>query len=105
MSEPLLKVTVADGKYTVILPEDGSLHALRYGEKWRDLIGDGMVLALVQRIEELESGLGKLLHYLPDSQGQESPDNWKWCWNELDDSSQEEVKKVREETNKLLSDE
>ena len=57
MSEHRLEVSVLDGKYTIILPQDGGLHALRYGEKWRDLCGDGMVLALAQRIEELEETL------------------------------------------------
>lgn len=43
-----------------------------------------------------------LLGYLPDSTTQESPDNWKWCWNELDDQSQEEVKMARQKAQKFL---
>jgi hypothetical protein len=50
-----LSVSVADGKYTVILPSGGGLKALRYGEEWRDLTGDNLVLAMAYRIEELET--------------------------------------------------
>lgn len=47
------EVTVAEGKYTYQRLRGGGQRCLRYGEPWRDLTGDGMVLALVQRIEEL----------------------------------------------------
>lgn len=58
---PLLCVTLEDGKYTVILPRNGGLHALRYGEKWLDLTGDGLILALAYRIAELEDENAGLL--------------------------------------------
>lgn len=48
-----LRVNVYDGKYTVIMTDDGGLRALRYGEEWRDLCGDGLVLALAHEIENL----------------------------------------------------
>lgn len=51
------RVTVADGKYTVILPKEGGMYALRHGERWRDLTGDGMVLALVAEIDKLRGEL------------------------------------------------
>lgn len=35
-------------KYTVIFHDSGKMEALRYGEDWRDLTGDGMVLAMLQ---------------------------------------------------------
>lgn len=64
MSKPIEhhEVTVADGKYTLVYEvwetPDGkqkvSFYARRLGERWRDLTGDGMILALMQRIEELE---------------------------------------------------
>ena len=50
-----LRVTVADGKYTVVLPQEGGMFALRYGEKWRNCCGDGLILELAQRIDELEN--------------------------------------------------
>jgi len=48
-----LRVTIYDGKYTVIMNTNGGLRALRYGDEWRDLTGDGLVLALAQEVEEL----------------------------------------------------
>lgn len=45
-------VTLCDGKYTVT-NNNGVIKAERYREPWRDLTGDGLVLALVQEIERL----------------------------------------------------
>lgn len=53
----MVKVTVADGKYTIAQDKDGRLSALRYGEMWRDLIGDNMVLAMAYEIEALREKL------------------------------------------------
>lgn len=54
-------IDLHDGKYTYVINDDGhNQHALRYGEPWRDLVGDGFVLAMAQKIEELESGLVEL---------------------------------------------
>lgn len=47
--------SLENGKYVVRRHDDGRLDALRYGGTWRDLTGDKLVLALVQRIEELET--------------------------------------------------
>lgn len=53
MNDPRLMVTVYDGKYTVIQEADGRLHALCYGEHWRDCSGDNLILALAQEVESL----------------------------------------------------
>lgn len=45
-------VTVCDGKYRYIFNADGA-KALRHGEEWRDLTGDGLILALAQDLEEV----------------------------------------------------
>ena len=46
---------VCEGKYTIIFHEDtGRMEALRYGELWRDLTGDGMILAMLQEIDSLK---------------------------------------------------
>ncbi len=55
-----LSVTVGGGKYTVIQEESGTLAALRYGEPWRDLCGDGWVLALAVEIQRLRDKLGEI---------------------------------------------
>lgn len=44
------RVTVADGKYMVIHENGLNFRALRYGEMWRDLTGDGLVLALTDAL-------------------------------------------------------
>lgn len=52
--EPINPYVVTVGKYT-ITNDNGVLSVTRNGEFWdRSLAGDGLVLALVQRIEELE---------------------------------------------------
>ena len=53
-NDELLRVTVCDGKYTVIQESTGRLKALRYGEEWRDCCGDSLIMALAQRVDELE---------------------------------------------------
>lgn len=47
-------IVLEGGKYTV-LSDGGVLRALRNGEPWRDLTGDKLVGALVDRIDELEA--------------------------------------------------
>lgn len=49
-----MKTEIKVGDYTVIHENGTNFHALRHGEKWRDLTGDNLVLALVNRIEQLE---------------------------------------------------
>lgn len=46
------KIELEGGKYTLV-NDDGRLYALRYGEAWRDLAGDGLVLALFHEVEQL----------------------------------------------------
>jgi hypothetical protein len=46
-----LRVKTIDGKYTVILENDGKLRAERYNQPWRECVGDGLILALAQDIE------------------------------------------------------
>lgn len=53
----MTRIDLRGGKYTVQHNNGANLKALRYGEEWRDLTGDGLVLALVQKIEELEECL------------------------------------------------
>ena len=64
MSYPT-KIDLCDGKYSVIYDlETGRSECLRYGEKWRELCGDKMVLAMFDRIVELEEGIRQyLMHH------------------------------------------
>lgn len=47
------EISLLDGKYTVLINDLGALSALRYGEPWRNLVGDNLVRAMVVEIEEL----------------------------------------------------
>lgn len=58
------EIKVCDGKYTLQHTNGVGLRCLRYGEPWRDLIGDELALALVQRIEALEESHEELLFRL-----------------------------------------
>ena len=56
-----MKVDVDGGKYTVVIPNTGSVTALRHGEPWRDCCGDNLIFHLAwelhearERIKELE---------------------------------------------------
>lgn len=52
-----------DDKYEVIVNQESNkfeFKALRYGQEWRNLIGDNLVLAMFYRIQELEEENNKL---------------------------------------------
>jgi len=54
----MYKLDLENEKYTII--EDlnkGKFEALRYGDDWRNLIGDNLILALVYKVQELEEKL------------------------------------------------
>lgn len=56
------QIVLCDGKYVVVLdndPDNFRFEALMGGKKWRDLVGDGLVLSMFQRILELEHLLEK----------------------------------------------
>lgn len=53
-------VAVDGGKYTVVIVGDGGLHALRYGQPWRDLCGDNLVFNLAWELNEARSDLAAL---------------------------------------------
>ncbi|WP_313329432.1 hypothetical protein [Comamonas sp.] len=60
-------ISLDDGKYTVIFAFGDApfrFEALRYGDKWRDLCGDKLVLAMFNRIQELESALQGTVDFL-----------------------------------------
>lgn len=47
-------------KYTVLHEHGTNLRATRYDEPWRDLVGDGLVLAMAQLIEDMAQEIVKL---------------------------------------------
>lgn len=50
-------------KYTVMHDNGRNLRALRYGAPWRSLVGDGLVLAMAQEIEELRKDREDAIRY------------------------------------------
>lgn len=51
----MYKLVLQDGKYEIHLSDNMSVFkALRYGNEWRDLIGDNLILALITKIQEQE---------------------------------------------------
>lgn len=49
----MIKIELEGGKYTIIHDNGCGLKALRYGEEWRNLVGDNLVLAMTNEIERL----------------------------------------------------
>jgi len=48
---------IEKGKYELIHWNDGRFECLRYGETWRSLTGDKLVLCMMQEIERLRNEL------------------------------------------------
>jgi hypothetical protein len=52
-----------EGKYTVVF-EGNRFYAYRYGAEWRDLCGDGLVLAMLQDYDELKTRYDALIAFM-----------------------------------------
>ena len=52
-----MRVSIEDGKYEYVCHEDGSAEALRYGERWRDCLGDKFTYCMASEIESLRKQL------------------------------------------------
>lgn len=69
MSENLDKqeMTLENGKYTHVFDNTtGQQTILRYGEFWRDETGDGFILAMAQKIEDLRKELEQAIDILEE---------------------------------------
>lgn len=56
-----IKVELENGKYTILHDEEhGGITVLRYRERWRNETGNKLMLAMTQRILELESELEEM---------------------------------------------
>ena len=62
----MIEIELCDGKYKVLYGGDEGgtepymFKALRHGDEWRDLIGDGLVLSMVQLIDEQRQEIARL---------------------------------------------
>lgn len=59
-------IKLDDGKYTIVYDENNQcpVKCLRYGEEYRNLIGDNLIFWLCVRIEELEEKLDTIKNVL-----------------------------------------
>lgn len=62
----MTKIELENGKYTILHDNGNNLRALRYGEEWRSLTGDGMVLAMAHKIESQQEYIDKLVKLLDE---------------------------------------
>lgn len=62
-----------DGKYAIVREPLGGMRALRYGDEWRDLTGDKLVGALVDRVGELQEQLAMAMTKLEVEQDVGAP--------------------------------
>jgi len=60
-----MRISLDDGKYTYILDRDGQ-RALRYGEEWRNLVGDKFVYNMAMKIESMQYKSSKLIKILQE---------------------------------------
>ena len=79
-----MKESIKIGVTYELSHEDGcNLKCTRYGEAWRDLTGDNLVLQMFQRIQELEEYTQEL-------------DKYERAFNTITDESVDEVLKYEE---------
>lgn len=59
-------IRLEDGKYTFV-SDNGVMSCLRYGDSWRDMVGEKAVGALFDHTKELENIVNRLIKYIPIS--------------------------------------
>lgn len=57
MTNKTVRHSFCDGKYEYVREPGFRAHVYRHGEEWRDVLGDGFILSMIHRIEELEGCL------------------------------------------------
>ena len=53
----MLSVSIENGKYTVVQEDDGTVCVQRFGEDWRGVTGDKLILTLAYEIDKLREQL------------------------------------------------
>lgn len=66
VGKDMLRVSTSDGKYTVVQDASGKQFALRYGEPWQNLVGNGLTLALAHDLEEAREAVKALVALIED---------------------------------------
>lgn len=74
----LRKIDLEDGKYTVLHHEEhGGITVLRHGEAWRNETGDKLLLAMIEKIEELTKENKRLTDKADELSDRENDDRFK----------------------------
>lgn len=63
----MINVSICDGKYTIIQDASGRTKLLRYGEPWRWVTGDNVILGAAYEIEKLQVRIKQLEEQLAES--------------------------------------
>jgi hypothetical protein len=62
-----MEIPIEGGKYTLVFDEiTGRLSALRYGQSWRDCVGDSLILACMQEIMSTRDAYNKAIEKIED---------------------------------------
>lgn len=93
------QVELLGGQYTYIRYKNGGQEALRYGDKWRNLTGDGFVYSLGAKVEELAAELERVQAELLTSK--EHLDSTNIACNKAE-KERDELKRQVEELNQQL---
>jgi len=64
-----MRVSVENDKYTYVFHLDGKAEVLRYGEPWRDAVGDKFIYCMAAEIETLRATLKVLTDALESWKG------------------------------------
>lgn len=56
----MVNVVICDGKYAIIQDESGNTNVLRYGEGWRNVTGDNVILGAAYEIDKLREHIKRL---------------------------------------------
>lgn len=59
----------------------------------------------MDRIDEAKTLIKDLLAHLPDNIKHDEDETWSWCWNELSDQAQIQVKETRKKARDFLGTE
>lgn len=57
----MINVTICDGKYTIIQDATGRTKVLRYGQEWRQVTGDNVILGSAHEISNLRNSVARLI--------------------------------------------
>lgn len=73
------EIITCDVKYKTILTDNGKIIIERYGSEWRNETGDGYILSLINRIDQLECSINSIINW-PELEVYSSA--WEFCFSD-----------------------